>query len=49
MNAVISTGMATFEMVEKIYNLFYQERIDNQNFCILQCTSSYPTDAKGNK
>ena len=46
-NAVVSTGMANFDMVENIYDLFKKHRGDLNNFVIMQCTSSYPTETKG--
>ena len=46
-NAVVSTGMANFDMVENIYDLFKKHRGDLNNFVIMQCTSSYPTESKG--
>ena len=46
-NAVVSTGMANFDMVENIYNMFKKCRRDLNNFVIMQCTSSYPTESKG--
>ena len=46
-NAVVSTGMANFDMVENIYDMFKKHRGDLNNFVIMQCTSSYPTESKG--
>ena len=46
-NAVVSTGMANFDMVENIYNMFKKCRGNLNNFVIMQCTSSYPTESKG--
>ena len=42
-NAILSTGMVDFKQVKWIYQLFKKYRANVNNFVIMQCTSSYPT------
>ncbi len=45
---VISTGMSDLRQVRLIYQIMKKWRKNsNNNFALLQCTSSYPTAAKG--
>uniref|UniRef100_A0A8C5DHT0 N-acetylneuraminate-9-phosphate synthase n=1 Tax=Gouania willdenowi TaxID=441366 RepID=A0A8C5DHT0_GOUWI len=40
---VVSTGMQNFDVVRQIYKIIKEH---NENFTILQCTSTYPLDLK---
>ena len=39
--AVLSTGMANLEEIEKAVQIFHE--FNNKNLVLLHCTSSYPT------
>lgn len=41
---ILSTGMATYDEVERALNIIRKEGVDNDNITVLHCTSSYPTD-----
>jgi len=40
---VVSSGMQSMETMRRVYKTVKEH---NPNFCILQCTSAYPLDAK---